>query len=88
MPVQPVDATPPDINLFPKGGVHDAETMEAVFGPAGRYVEPLEACQTHRRRKDGKGNAAKQFAFDITDITSGTSYSPGKGQPGTTVARR
>jgi hypothetical protein len=25
-----------------KGGVHDAETMEAVLGPAGRYVEPLE----------------------------------------------
>jgi hypothetical protein len=38
LPVQPVDATPPDINLFSKGGVHDAETMEAVFGPAGRYV--------------------------------------------------
>ena len=32
-----------DINIFLKGGVHDAETMEAVFGPAGRYVEPLES---------------------------------------------
>ena len=42
MPTQPVDATPLGINLFLKGGVHDAETMEAVFGPAGRYVEPLE----------------------------------------------
>ena len=42
MPVQLVDATPPDINIFLKGGVHDAETMEAVFGPAGRYGESLE----------------------------------------------
>jgi hypothetical protein len=43
VPAQPVDATPSDINLFSKGGVHDAsETMETVFGPAGRYVEPLE----------------------------------------------
>src|SRR5262245_668524 len=33
----------PDINLFPRDGVHDAETMEAVFGPAGRDVEPLES---------------------------------------------
>src|SRR5690348_11781385 len=42
VPAQPVDATPPGINLFLKGGVRDAETMEAVFGPTGRYVEPLE----------------------------------------------
>jgi hypothetical protein len=28
LPAQPVDATPPGINLFSKGGVHD-ETMEA-----------------------------------------------------------
>src|SRR5579862_9362279 len=42
MPAQPVDATPPDIKLFPRGGVHDAKTMEAVFGPTGRYVGPLE----------------------------------------------
>jgi hypothetical protein len=42
VPAQPVYATPPDINLFPKGGVHDAKTMEAVFGPASRYVESLE----------------------------------------------
>src|SRR5690349_8977794 len=39
---QPVDATPPDIDLLLKGGVRDAETMEVVFGLAGRYVEPLE----------------------------------------------
>jgi len=44
MPAQPVDATPPGINLSSKGGVHDVrETMEAVFGSAGRYVEPLES---------------------------------------------
>ena len=43
LPVQPVDATPPDINIFLKGGVHDAKTMEAVFGPAGRYGESLES---------------------------------------------
>src|SRR5215471_721676 len=42
VPAQPVVATPPVINLFPKGGVRDAKTMEVVFGPAGRYVEPLE----------------------------------------------
>jgi hypothetical protein len=30
-------------SFFLKGGVHEArETMEAVFGPAGRDVEPLE----------------------------------------------
>src|SRR5690242_21521888 len=29
---QPVDATPPDIDLLLKGGVRDAETMEVVFG--------------------------------------------------------
>ena len=38
----PVDATPSGVNLFLKGGVSYAETMETVFGPAGRYVEPLE----------------------------------------------
>ena len=43
VPAQPVDATPSDINLFSKGGVHDAETMEAFGRPAGRYVEPLES---------------------------------------------
>jgi hypothetical protein len=32
-----------DINLFYKGGVHDAEAMEAFRGPAGRFVEPLES---------------------------------------------
>jgi hypothetical protein len=42
VPAQPVDATPPGINLFLKGGVGDAKTMEAIFGPTGRYVEPLE----------------------------------------------
>jgi len=40
---QLVDATPPDINLFPKGGVSNAETMEAVFDTAGRDVESLES---------------------------------------------
>jgi hypothetical protein len=36
VPVQLVDATPPDINLFSKGGVHDAgETMEALCHAAG-----------------------------------------------------
>jgi len=49
---------------------------------------PFETCQIHRRRKDGKGNAAKQFAIDITDITFGARDSPGKGQRGATVARR
>jgi integrase len=40
VPAQPVDATPPGVNLSPKGGVHETrETMEAVFDPAGRYVE-------------------------------------------------
>jgi hypothetical protein len=34
MPPQSVDATPPGINLFLKGGVRDAKTMEAVFCPA------------------------------------------------------
>jgi hypothetical protein len=30
VPAQPVDATPPGINLSPKGGVHETrETMEA-----------------------------------------------------------
>jgi hypothetical protein len=43
VPAQPVDATPPDINLFPKGGVNHAETMEAVLRPTGRCVEPLES---------------------------------------------
>jgi hypothetical protein len=43
VPAQPVDATPPGINLFLKGGVRNAEAMEAVFGPAGRSVEPLES---------------------------------------------
>jgi hypothetical protein len=42
VPVQPVDATPSDINLFSKGGVYEAETMEAIFDPASRDVEPLE----------------------------------------------
>ena len=42
VPAQPVDATPLGINPFLKGGVRDAETMEAVVGPTGRYVEPLE----------------------------------------------
>ena len=35
-----------DINLFRKGGVHDAEAMEAFCGPAGRSMEPLEAGQS------------------------------------------
>jgi hypothetical protein len=35
MSVQPVDATPPDINLSSKVVFYEAETMEAVFGPAG-----------------------------------------------------
>jgi len=44
LPAQPVDATPPGINLSSKGGVHETrETMEAVCRPAGRYVEPLES---------------------------------------------
>jgi hypothetical protein len=43
LPVQPVDATPPGVNLSSKGGVYETrETMEAVCGPAGRYVEALE----------------------------------------------
>jgi hypothetical protein len=30
-------------SFFLKGGVHEPrETMEAIFGPEGRYVEPLE----------------------------------------------
>jgi hypothetical protein len=30
-------------SYFLKGGVHEPrETMEAIFGPEGRYVEPLE----------------------------------------------
>ena len=45
LPVQPVDATPPGINLFLKSGVRNAETMEAVFGPAGQLVEPLVPVQ-------------------------------------------
>jgi hypothetical protein len=43
VPAQPVDATPPGVNLSPRGGVHETrETMEAFWRPAGRYVEPLE----------------------------------------------
>ena len=42
VPAQPVEATSPGINLFLKGGVRDAETMEAFCHPAGRYVGPLE----------------------------------------------
>jgi hypothetical protein len=43
VPAQPVDATPPDMSFSSKGGAHESrETMEAVFDPAGRYVEPLE----------------------------------------------
>ena len=31
-------------SYFLKGGVHEPrETMEAIFGPEGRYVEPLES---------------------------------------------
>jgi hypothetical protein len=30
-------------SFFLKGGVHEPhETMETIFGPEGRYVEPLE----------------------------------------------
>jgi hypothetical protein len=40
---QPVDATPSDINLFSKGGVHDAsETGEAFRDAEDRHVGPLE----------------------------------------------
>jgi len=35
VPAQPVDATPPDINLFPERWCFYAETMEALFGSAG-----------------------------------------------------
>jgi hypothetical protein len=43
VPAQPVDATPPDINLPSKGGVHETcETMETFRGAEGRYVVPLE----------------------------------------------
>jgi hypothetical protein len=42
VPAQPVDATPPDINLLPKLRCSHAETMEVIFGPASRNVEPLE----------------------------------------------
>jgi hypothetical protein len=43
VPAQPVDATPSAINLFSKGGVHDArETGEAFHKPTDRHVEPLE----------------------------------------------
>jgi hypothetical protein len=43
VPAQPVDATPSDINLFSKGGVHDAtDTGKAFREPAERHVEALE----------------------------------------------
>src|SRR5882762_1244627 len=43
LPAQPVDATPSAINLFSKGGVHDAsETGKAFREPADRHVELLE----------------------------------------------
>jgi hypothetical protein len=43
LPAQPVDATPSDINLFSKGGVHDAtDTGKAFREPAERHVEALE----------------------------------------------
>src|ERR1700691_5380415 len=43
VPAPPVDATPYAINLFTKGGVHDAtETGKAFRDRAERHVEPLE----------------------------------------------
>ena len=44
LPAQLVDATPLGINLFSKGGVHDAnQTMEAFRRPTVGYAEPLES---------------------------------------------
>ena len=43
LPAQPVDATPSAINLFTKGGVHDAsETGKAYRDAEERHVGPLE----------------------------------------------
>ena len=43
MPAQPVDATPPGINLFSKGGVYGArETGEAFRDAEDRDVTGLE----------------------------------------------
>ena len=47
----------------------------------------FEAGQAHGAERTVNGNAAKQFAIDITDIPFATSGSPGKGQQGATVAR-
>src|SRR6266705_468422 len=64
------------IDLWPCPPMFNRRGSELSFR---MVMIPVEAYQTHRRRKEGKGNAAKQFAFDLTDITFGTSDSPGKG---------